>query len=156
EGRDGLSLHLVPLVHRPVEEARGIEDLVAVYAAVKVAERHPFRREGVVRHLRTAARGRAHERALADVRVARDHDRRNRRVNLWDSPQSDSSVDQGVDSIVGPAPRTRATARFRARVARSGPVAVALAARPNALSRRESAVRIEGNSNTAARITQPG
>src|SRR5438093_4937450 len=45
EGRDGLSLHLVPLVHRPVEKARGIEDLVAVYAAVKVAERHPFRRE---------------------------------------------------------------------------------------------------------------
>src|SRR2546421_706775 len=97
EGRDGLSLHLVPLVHRPVEKARGIEDLVAVYAAVKVAERHPFRREGVVRHLRTAARGRSHERALADVRVARDHDRRNRRVNLWDSPQSDSSVDQGVE-----------------------------------------------------------
>src|SRR5438552_1221477 len=93
----GLAMKGMDAKALPVEAARGIEDLIAVYAAVKVAERHPFRREGVLRHLRTAARGRAHERALADVRVARDHDRRNRRVNLWDSPQSDSSVDQGVE-----------------------------------------------------------
>src|SRR5438094_6598116 len=97
EGRDGLSLDLVPFVHRPVEEPGRVEDLVAVWAAVKVAERNPFRREGVVRDLRTAARRRTHERALPDVRVARDHDGRDRRVNLGDSPQGDSSGDQGVE-----------------------------------------------------------
>src|SRR2546426_11262998 len=54
-----------------------------------------------------------------------------------------------VPVMASPATRTRATARFRARVARSGPFAVAFAARPNALSKSEWWGRIEGRSNTA-------
>src|SRR5438094_3531486 len=70
EGRDRLAFHLVPLVHRPVEQPRGIEDLVPMDAAVEVAERHAFRRERVIRDLRTTGGGRP---KVADYPRSEEH-----------------------------------------------------------------------------------
>src|SRR5207249_11296762 len=86
-----------PLVHRPIEKPGCVEDLEAVHAPVEVAERHALRRKGVVRDLRTTGGGSAHERTLADVRIARDYNRRDRRVDLRDPTQTHASGNQGIE-----------------------------------------------------------
>src|SRR2546427_10006686 len=62
--RDRLPFHHVPFLHRTIEQAWWVTDLIAVHAPVDVAERHTFRREGIVCDLGPTGGDGADERAL--------------------------------------------------------------------------------------------
>ena len=82
EGGDRLALHQVPLVHGPVQEPRGVEDLEPRVPDVEVAYEDPLRRERVWGDAGLRGAHAPHERALPHVRVARHDDRRGLRINV--------------------------------------------------------------------------
>ena len=96
QGRNRLSLHLVPLRHRPVEDPGGVEDLVTHGPPFNVPERHALRRERIRRDLGTTGGNRADEGTLADVRIAGHDDRRHGRIDLRDAPERATGLDEGV------------------------------------------------------------
>src|SRR5439155_1312959 len=132
ERRDRLALHRVPLRHRSIEEARGVEDLETLHPPVEVTDRNPFRGEGVVRDLRSTGGDRPDKGTLPHVRIACDHDRPQGGVDLREPSEGATGLGERLEI-------------------RSGPVAVALAARPKALSSRPVASRTDGSSNTGRR-----
>src|SRR3989442_3943838 len=97
QGCNRLSLHLVALRHRPIEDPRGVEDLIAHGPPVEMPERYALRRERILRDLRTACRRRADERTLADVRIAGNDDRRDGRIDLRNAPERATGLDERLE-----------------------------------------------------------
>eukprot|EP00964_Phaeocystis_antarctica_P045951 scaffold26499_cov69-Phaeocystis_antarctica.AAC.3 len=109
---EGEALHGVPLVLLAPQHARRVHELVAVARRDDVAHLEAARGEGVHVDLGGAGRGRRHERRLAHVGHAHEHEHGLTLLHPWQPTQRGHLLKGGVGVEVG--------ARVKARVSVSG------------------------------------
>ena len=99
QGRDGLSLEPVAVLHRAVQEAWRVEDLVPIRADLDMAQVNPLGRERVRGDLRPARGHGTDERTLPDVRVAGDDHGPGSRVDGRNQTEFLPRGDEGIEVL---------------------------------------------------------